>query len=1016
MNEFFGVPATIVMIVLLVLLAAALASVAFVALRNRILFQIGVRNIPRRPAQSWLIIAGLMLSTVIISAALTTGDTVNYSITNETYSRLGHVDEIVQVRDNEEQTTLTEEQLVPAGILPPQIVDEIFTAFNGDENVDGIVPGLRFPVPGSDEDNKRAEPEIVVIGLQPGSLTGFEDDIVTLTGAGAPMTQLRFNEAYINQSTAEALQLIPGDRINLFIERLPRSLTVAGIVQDKYLTGWTRRQPNGVLVRLDTAQQLFGGEAPVTFVAISNTGGVRDSVGRTDAVAAPVETAFEGTRFEINRVKQDRVDRAQEVGADMAQIFLVLGLFSIAAGALLVFLILVMLAAERRAEMGMARAVGMKRLQLVEAFLAEGMGYTVTAAAVGALLGVVVSLSMTRAMAYIFDQFDAAVVFHVTIPSVVISYCLGVVLTFLTVTISAWRVSRLSVATAVRDLPDAASPATGLASGVAGALLIALGIVVTLLGLSRDEAAAFGAGLSLVTIGAAFILRAFGQPERPVFSIASIAVLAFWGVVADGRLRDLTGPLDTGVQTFFIGGVMMVAAATFLAVYNADVLLGSVRIIGLVFSRALPAVRTSIAYPLANKFRTGMTIAMMALVVFALVMISTLSLNFRKLFLDDGARGGWDVVIEENLSNPLGPAEGNKFGPLGEALDRAFYNTRRIEAVGQAYITNPTTTLITQVAPDGGTLGNQNGSKFDLVGVDPTFIAENRIELQARAEGFDSDRAVWDAVQKDVRYAVIDGSVVPGINYANVTQSGRFTLGNYESGTRTFTPFPMRLLDTASGKFQPIVIVGIMKRGPSESFGGLYINIRSLTQSFQALSSRYWVRLAPGADPVVEAAAMEQALAQQGIQAYSIQERIEDGQQLSSSFFYLVQGFMALGLFVGLAALTVIAFRTVVERRQQIGLMRAIGFSRVNIALSFMLESAFVAVLGIVIGTVLALLLANRILQSDEFSTAGFTTFYVPWLQIIGMASLVFVASVLTTIIPSRQASGVPPAEALRYE
>ena len=51
-----------------------------------------------------------------------------------------------------------------------------------------------------------------------------------------------------------------------------------------------------------------------------------------------------------------------------------------------------------------------------------------------------------------------------------------------------------------------------------------------------------------------------------------------------------------------------------------------------------------------------------------------------------------------------------------------------------------------------------------------------------------------------------------------------------------------------------------------------------------------------------------------------------------------------------------------------------------------------------------------------EFSTAGFTTFHVPWLQIALMAGGVFVASVLTTIIPSRQAASIPPAEALRYE
>ena len=72
--------------------------------------------------------------------------------------------------------------------------------------------------------------------------------------------------------------------------------------------------------------------------------------------------------------------------------------------------------------------------------------------------------------------------------------------------------------------------------------------------------------------------------------------------------------------------------------------------------------------------------------------------------------------------------------------------------------------------------------------------------------------------------------------------------------------------------------------------------------------------------------------------------------------------------------------------------------------------------LGIANGVWLALLLANRLLASDEFKTAGFTAFYVPWLQIGLVVALVFVASVLTTLIPSRQASSLPIAEALRYE
>ena len=55
----------------------------------------------------------------------------------------------------------------------------------------------------------------------------------------------------------------------------------------------------------------------------------------------------------------------------------------------------------------------------------------------------------------------------------------------------------------------------------------------------------------------------------------------------------------------------------------------------------------------------------------------------------------------------------------------------------------------------------------------------------------------------------------------------------------------------------------------------------------------------------------------------------------------LLQGFMGLGLVVGIAA------RSVVERRQQIGVLRALGFQKEMVHLTFLLESSFVALLGI---------------------------------------------------------------------
>jgi putative ABC transport system permease protein len=96
------------------------------------------------------------------------------------------------------------------------------------------------------------------------------------------------------------------------------------------------------------------------------------------------------------------VNIGELVGSAFVTIFLVFGLFSMAAGILLIFLIFVMLAAERRSEMGMARAIGMNRVHLTEAFIAEGMAYNVGAALVGAVLGLGVAYALIVALRSIF--------------------------------------------------------------------------------------------------------------------------------------------------------------------------------------------------------------------------------------------------------------------------------------------------------------------------------------------------------------------------------------------------------------------------------------------------------------------------------------------------------------------------------------------------------------------------------------------------------------------------------------
>lgn len=118
---------------------------------------------------------------------------------------------------------------------------------------------------------------------------------------------------------------------------------------------------------------------------------------------------------------------------------------------------------------------------------------------------------------------------------------------------------------------------------------------------------------------------------------------------------------------------------------------------------------------------------------------------------------------------------------------------------------------------------------------------------------------------------------------------------------------------------------------------------------------------------------------------------------------------------VGIAALGVISLRAVVERRQQIGVLRAIGYRSGMVQLSFLLESSFVALLGIAIGVGLGTIVSYNIVNDIQEDVENIR-FSFPWLQIVAIIAVAYLFSLATTFLPARQASRIYPAEALRYE
>ena len=175
--------------------------------------------------------------------------------------------------------------------------------------------------------------------------------------------------------------------------------------------------------------------------------------------------------------------------------------------------------------------------------------------------------------------------------------------------------------------------------------------------------------------------------------------------------------------------------------------------------------------------------------------------------------------------------------------------------------------------------------------------------------------------------------------------------------------------------------------------------------------------LKPGVDPKVTAKALESAFLSNGLQADSLRQPLDDAVAGSRTFDRLVEGFMGLGLIVGVAALGVITARSVVERRQQIGVLRAIGFRRRAVQLSFLIESSFIALTSILIGTALGLAVAFSVISDSRRQPSWSNlSFDVPWLALGAIFLVVYAVALATTLAPSVRASRVYPAEALRYQ
>src|SRR5438132_19183 len=606
-------------------------------------------------------------------------------------------------------------------------------------------------------------------------------------------------------------------------------------------------------------------------------------------------------------------------------------------------------------------------------------------------LGVADNVTTNLRLSIAIHHLDLRV--HSAPSSVLTAFVAGTALTWATILGASWRVSRLNIVRAIRDLPEPGTRERSRDAFAAGLLAAAAGLALTAWGFAANTGLGKIPGPPLLSLGLGIAVASRGH-ARAALTIASAFNLV-WILVPVGLLNQQT---DNVSIAFVMTGIILVGSAILIAVFNVSEALRSL------LRRAnrgagRPVLSTAVSYPAEKRFRTGMTVAMFALILFMVTLISMVQ-GLQASSLDTFVRqqsGGYDVI-----------AYTTSYGEIPNFRQMLQQNfSDRLFLGGWSGVSSASVLAVK------GQSGSGNRSyDYTLWGVDNFLLRSNGYGFTRFLSSYVNDstglredlttrESVWLSLRYNHTLAIVDRSA-----------AGPNEFVPDESRLRVIPGDSIRAFD-AAGRVVNLTVVGVLEQA-LQFTSGVFVDPDVVRAVFPAQEryTAYFFQMDPTADVGAFRADLERVFFPYGLQTIDIREEIGRAFDASQQVLTLMEAYLGIGLLVGIAGLAVITLRAVVERRTQIGALRAIGFTRRMVLFVFLLEIALIAVLGVGIGVGLGIVFAYKI-WAVYF--ADIIVFRIPWdhlLLIVGIAS---VAAVASTAQPALRASRIPPAEALRY-
>jgi putative ABC transport system permease protein len=175
--------------------------------------------------------------------------------------------------------------------------------------------------------------------------------------------------------------------------------------------------------------------------------------------------------------------------------------------------------------------------------------------------------------------------------------------------------------------------------------------------------------------------------------------------------------------------------------------------------------------------------------------------------------------------------------------------------------------------------------------------------------------------------------------------------------------------------------------------------------------------VAPGADVATVKRSIERSLGTKfGLQVDTRDQYFGRLNSLSSSLLDLVSSVQLVAVIVAALGLANTLLISTLERRRELGVLRAVGLLRKQVRRMVAMEALMVGALGVVLSWALGTVMGAFLFRIIEVQAGQRLHLVLPPSGYAGVAVLGFVGAVAAAAYPAHRASRVDIVEALRYE